>query len=231
MRRVDEPLLRLTHALRREDTAVAAAQALGICEQPAAVEGLLELRDNPPSARAALAAVNALQEGDGLLARDALRQALHSVYGPVRQAAAEALQCRPVSWADEDLLLLVRTDPSWPVRRAALRALAETGTRWDILSAADDPHWRVRHALVKVLLDWSKNDAIRQEIDERLARLPANQHVAGVRAYLAYRGRGGQENPTGDAVTRSPVPARPPFWDDDVAVLVRNLEQLGPSGR
>jgi HEAT repeat protein len=226
MRHVSDPVLRLSHALRRVDTAAAAVEALRGHEHPAAVEGLLELLDNPPSPRAALAALRALDERDGPLVVDALRQALGSAYAQVRVAAVEAVQRRGAPLAAEAVLRLLRTDPSWPVRRAAVRALGDVGAaqRWGVLSADDDPHWRVRHALAGVLLRW---DAVeREEVEFRLALLPAGTRVEGLRAYLAHRT--GRPVPAEPGLARPPAP---PFWDEDVAVLVRNLEQLGPAGR
>ncbi len=69
---------RLTHALLRPETAVAAAEALRGATDPGTVEGLVELLAKPPSARAALAAVNALEGCDNPLGLDALARALDS---------------------------------------------------------------------------------------------------------------------------------------------------------
>ncbi len=61
MRIPDDHVLRLTHALLCEDTAVAAAAALRGRPERAVREGLVELLLAPPSARAALAALAALE--------------------------------------------------------------------------------------------------------------------------------------------------------------------------
>jgi HEAT repeat protein len=225
MRRVDDPLLRLTHALRREETAVLAVQALRANHSTAAVEGLLELLDNPPSARAALAALQALEKRDHPLIVDALRQALGSPYAPVRLGAVEALHHRRAAHVDA-IVKVLRTDASWPVRRAALRAVAdaEEPARWQILVAADDPHWRVRHALVGVLLTWPATETA------RLAQLPGNARVEGLRAYLAHR-RGSLDCAALVSAAAGGGLPHADFWDDDVAVLVRNLEHMGAAGR
>jgi HEAT repeat protein len=232
MRRVDDPLLRLTHALRRQETAVAAVHGLRMHDHPAAIEGLVELLDDPPSARAAVAALEALAERDSPLVVGALCQALGSPYAPVRLGAVEALHRRHVAQLDA-VIPLLRADPSWLVRRGAVRAVANAGepARWHVLIAADDPHWRVRHALIGVLLDWCMTVAGRREVDEHLARLPANVRSDGVRAYLAHRTGGGFQETGRPAGAASSRLRAVPFWDDDVAVLVRHLEQMGPAGR
>src|SRR5262245_22107247 len=143
-------MLAVTHALSHPDTAEAAALALRGAAGQAEVEGLVELLTDPPSARAAWAA---LAGCPAPTARAALLAALGSPHASARLGAAEALHRSddlPVVALTERL----RADPSWPVRRAALRALAGAAgeARWGVLLGADDPHWRVRHALVQVLL-------------------------------------------------------------------------------
>ena len=118
------------------------------------------------------------------------------------------------------------------VRRAALRALAEHPgpERWRVLDAANDPHWRVRHALIQVLRTWGESEALRQEIDARLAEAEPDVRVRGVRDYLRL-GRSGSAS-DGPADGPADDPGRGClFWDWDAAVLARNIERMGELGR
>ncbi len=149
----------LTHALLRPETALAAIEALSGRDNRGAVEGLVDLIDSQPAARAALAAIAALEERPEPIAEEALHAACFSPHSSVRLAAVLALR----SWGpvgDEDTLIqLLREDPSWPVRRAALWFLAEHHLMgcWPILiEAASDPHWRVRHALLQSMSNWGE---------------------------------------------------------------------------
>jgi hypothetical protein len=231
-----EPLAR-THALLRAETAIRAALALRGATGQAEVEGLVELVYEPRSAREALAALEALEGCSAPLVRDALGAALDSPHATVRLAAVEALR----RWGERPVALvrLLERDESWPVRRAALEALAdEPGPgRWRVLAAADDPHWRVRHALIGVLLRWGEAEAGREEIEEKLrsaecgVRSEGAARVEGVRRYLRTRWQGEPgwvDNP--HSAIRTPQ-SNCPFWDWDPAVLARNLERLGEAGR
>jgi HEAT repeat protein len=226
-----EQTFRLTHALRRPETAVAAVEALRGALNQAAVEGLVELVYQPPSARAAIAALSALEPCDSPLVLAALNAALDSLHSSVRLAAVQSLHRRGVTHADEALGRLLREDSSWPVRRAAVVALAERPNPdcWNVLDAATDPHWRVRHALIQVLLRWSETDAQRREIDERLAATGNTARIEGLRKYLHWRW---SSRPPDSFPTTYADPARScPFWDWDAAVLARNLERMGELGR
>jgi HEAT repeat protein len=213
----------ITHALRREADAAAAVEALRGANDRAAVEGLVELLGREHGSRAGVAAVAALEECSHALAADGLAAALESPHAPVRGAAARALHRRGARGADPALGRLLLADESWPVRRAALRALADgpDPVRWQILAAAADPHWRVRHALIQVLLRWGEPGAAQEETDRRLTAAGDGPRVEGIRAYLAYRW-------SGSVRAFGPEPAGPawPFWDWDPAVLVRNLERM-----
>jgi HEAT repeat protein len=223
---------RLTHALRGPETAVAAVDALRGLRDRAAVEGLVELVYQPPSARAALAAIAALEGCAEAIALDALCEALGSIHASVRIAAVRALRRRNVRHVAHRLLDILRQDEAWIVRRAALEALADDPDpdRWQVLAAATDPHWRVRHALIQVLLPWGKTEATRTEIDERLARAGDDARARGVRAYLHHRWSGGPAPPVPEYNADHPLSACG-FWDWDAAVLARNLERMGKSGR
>jgi HEAT repeat protein len=219
----------VTHALFQPETALAAVEALrGACG-PVALDGLIDLLYEPPSARAAINAITALGGRQEAVVIDALTAALDSPHALVRLAAVESLRQRRQG-SSADLQRSLQRDPSWPVRRAALRALADRPEpdRWLVLAAADDPHWRMRHTLIQVLLEWGDTDARRRDIDARLAPREQDARAQGVRAYLHWRWYG---TPLPD---RSGVPTPEPswpFWDWDAAVLVRQLERLGEAGR
>src|SRR5262249_19827318 len=117
----------LTHALTQNDLAEFALEYVCESTEPAAVEALVELLARPHRAALALPAVQALAAADGPLATQALIDALDSPLATVRLAAAEGLAPRRQVRAHGRLVRLLREDESWPVRRAALRAL--TGFR------------------------------------------------------------------------------------------------------
>lgn len=224
-----EDLLRVTYALLRSETTLAAARALQGCTERAAVEGLVELIHRHRTAGEAAAAIYALQAATNPIVCDALCAALDSPHPSVRLAAVQELQRRRLPRGYRLLRRLLCEDESWPVRRAAVYFLAsEPGPeRWWILDAATDPHWRVRHALIGVLLRWGESASERQEIDQRLTQLGTNPRVQGVRAYLWYRWSGQARGPLDD---KNAAPAWP-FWDWDAAVLLRNLERMEEKGR
>ncbi|MGH7222279.1 MAG: HEAT repeat domain-containing protein, partial [Gemmataceae bacterium] len=228
----DENLLRVTHALLRSQTTLAAVQALHGRSERAAVEGLVELVYRHHTASEAVAAIQALKDATNPLVCDALCAALESPHASVRLAAVQGLHRHRPSRGNASLRRALCEDESWPVRRAALHFLAsEPGSqRWWILDATIDPHWRVRHALIGVLLHWEKSASQQQEIDQRLSQLATNARVQGVRAYLRYRWSG-QVLDSSDAAEDVRATPAWPFWDWDAAVLLRNLERLGERGR
>lgn len=221
----DEEIRRLTYALRHPDTAAAAVEALRGAPGRAVTEGLVELLHEPPGARAAVAAIAALEGREEPIVLDALHAALGSPHRLVRIAAIEAWHRRGAF--DADIARQLRCDESWLVRRAAVRALADAPEplRDQALAAATDPHWRVRHALIQALLCWGVTESQRQDIAARLAGDDAR--TDGVWQYLHYRWSG--RLPAGSPPP-VPVPSWP-FWDDDPAVLARNLDRLGDAGR
>jgi hypothetical protein len=225
-------LLRVTHALLRSETTLAAVRALHGRSEPAAVEGLVELVHRHRTAGEAVAAIAALDAATNPIVCDALHAALDSPHASVRLAAIESLQRRQLSHGHRLLGHVLRADESWPVRRAALHVLAaEPGPeRWRVLDATTDPHWRVRHALIGVLLRWGESESERPEIDRRLTQLGMNARVRGVRAYLQYRWSGHVPEPAGAPDDRQATPTWP-FWDWDAAVLRRNLERMAEKGR
>src|SRR5262249_25701051 len=222
--RVTSEVVRLTHALLRPDTVLAAIEALRGMSERAAVEGLVELLYDTSSARATTAAVSALEGRDDPPVLDALAAALDSPHASVRIVAVQSLHQRRADHVADHFFRLLTTDDSWLVRRAALRALADQPAphRWRILDAATDPHWRVRHALIRVLLEWGDTEESRRDIEQRLARLGEDVRVEGVRVYLTYRwsGRAPKEinlRPDEDpnhlcpfCHSHLPVPAPPP---------------------
>ncbi len=200
-----------------------AAQALHHVDHPSALEGLLELLQDSPLARPALAALAALATRDDPLVSEALVQVMRSSLHPsVRLAALEALQRRPDPPQD-CFLDCIRSDQAWIVRRAAVRALehCSASLRGELCMAASDPHWRVRHALIQVLLAWGEQEA-RCALDQLSPALRTEPRVHGVVAYLNQRW-GHEPGPI-------PPPDDPaswcPFWDWDEAVLARTMEEF-----
>src|SRR4051812_41682613 len=116
---------RLTYALREPDSAPAALERLRGCRDRAAVEGIAEMIYAPPSAKLACAAIAALEGCVQPLALDALADALASGHASVRLAAVQALHDRHAYHVDDAVHRLLQSDPSWVVRRAALRLLAD----------------------------------------------------------------------------------------------------------
>jgi hypothetical protein len=227
-----EYLFRVTHALLRTETTLAAVRALHGSSERAAVEGLVELVHRHRTAGEAVAAIGALQASANPIVGDALCAALDSPHPSVRLAAAQALHRRRLPASNRWLGRILCADESWPVRRAAVHVLAsEPGPEcWRVLDAATDPHWRVRHALIGVLIHWSENLSSRQEIDQRLAQLGAKARACGVRAYLWYRWSGQIHEPADAPKGMHALPSWP-FWDGDATVLLRNLERLAEKGR
>jgi HEAT repeat protein len=227
-----EDLLRITHALLRSETTLAAVRALHGSPERAAVEGLVELVHRHRTAGEAVAAIGALEASTSPLVCDALSAALDSPHPSVRLAAVQALQRRRPSHGHRLLGRVLCEDESWPVRRAALHFLAsEPGPeRWRVLDATTDPHWRVRHALIGVLLRWGESASERQEINQRLTRLGTNAPTRGVRAYLEYHWTG-RVPELSDAPEGVHATSAWPFWDWDAAVLLRNLERMVERGR
>jgi hypothetical protein len=222
----DHPLAR-TYALLDPEFAAPTAELLRGTTERAEVEALVELILNPEtSATAALAALRSLEHDGSALVNDTVVRALNAPHASVRISAANEVVRRALfAAADIALLRLLTEDPYWQVRRAAINALA-AGERWDALRvAALDPHWRVRYALALVL------EPLGRELERRpdVIALLSGDHPRAIhlRDYLQYRW------------TNEVPPERPgidpeswcPFWDWDAAVLARNVELLGRSGR
>lgn len=232
MRVPDDHPLSITLALRKPDTAVAAVEALRpLIPGKVTIDGLAELVIADPSAKAVVAALEAIAEVDDPLVPIVMRRALTSRFAQARLAA--------VQWwgrgvIDPGVVQVLRTDPSWPNRRAALLALAhqEDDDRWQVLAAADDPHWRVRHALVRVLTEWGSTEDGRQEVRRRfdswfmqgLAETTF-QRLRALLTYLDYAWTGIE--PTDGTWLTPPDPhADCPFWDWDPAVLGVKLTRM-----
>lgn len=224
------PLSR-TFALLDPDLAAAAAAAIRGTAELAEIEGLVELLLDPRSpATACSAALRSLEHDARPMVADAVVRALANPFPSVRILAAGEVVRRGLFDAARDRLLsLVRSDPFWQVRRAAVNAIGAgpADARWDVTHAATDPHWRVRYALVQMLEEWGNEGVSRAKIDAELLKHGDGPRVGRVRDYLAYRWTG----------RRPPAwpPADPhewcPYWDWDPAVLARNLDRLGRSGR
>jgi hypothetical protein len=228
----DEYLFRVTHALLRSETTLAAVQALHGNSERAAVEGLVELVHRHRTSCEAVAAIGALEASTNSIVCDALYAAMDSNHPSVRLAAVQLLQRHWLSRGNSSLERVLCEDESWPVRRAALHFLASVPgpERWRVLDATTDPHWRVRHALLCVLMHWGESGLERQEIGQHLTRLATNPLTRGVRAYLQYRWSGHVPEPH-DAPERVQATPTWAFWDWDAAVLLRNLERMAEKGR
>jgi HEAT repeat protein len=224
----DHPLAR-AWALLTPDLAPAAAAQLRGTTEPAEVEGLVELLLDPrASAAGCAAALRSLDHDTGPLVSDAVVRALANPFPSIRIAAAgEVVRRGLFEPAAGPLDHLIRTDPFWQVRRAAVSAVAADPSerRWLALYAATDPHWRVRHALAQVLAPWGRDETVRERILTALT--DPSQRVARLRDYLAFRWTG--ELPP-DRPADDPA-AWCPFWDWDPAVLARHIGDLGPAGR
>lgn len=222
----DHPLAR-TYALRDPEFATATAELLRGATELAEIEGLVELALNPETgATAALAALRSLEHDTSALVADTVVRMLSSPHPSVRIWAAGEVGRRDLfAPAMESLIHLLRADPFWQVRRAAVNAIADSGKRAFLIPASNDPHWRVRYALAQRLEEWGREPATRDEVWALL--LVPQPHAVRLRDYLHYR------------FTNELPPERPsldpsawcPFWDWDPAVLARNLELLGRAGR
>ncbi len=224
MRVPDDHPLSVTLALRKPDTALAAIEALRpLIPDKVTIDGLAELVFADPSAKAVAAALEAIADVDDPVLPIVMRRALTSRFAQVRLAA--------VQWwgrgvPDPGVVQVLRTDPSWPNRRAALLALADQDDddRWQVLAAADDPHWRVRHALVRVLTGWGKDDRRREEIERQLGTNPTPRPTA-LLAFLRYAWTGA-EPADWSAFTPPDRHDDSPFWDWDPAVLGVKLARM-----
>lgn len=232
MRVRDDNLLAVAAALRDSATALAAIRELTGRPERIAIEGLLEVVIAAPSVRLTQAALAALEPSDYPLVRDAARATLASRFAPVRQAAVQLIHRRGWNDFDDELRDVLRSDSSWPTRRAAVQAIADRPdpVRWNVLIAADDPHWRVRHALVRVLLGWGTNEVDRAMVRNHLVKQCGEARSRGVAAYLEWTWSG-SEPPSWKAFNAPDPAARCPFWDWDPAVLAVKLAQLGSAGR
>lgn len=217
-----EEIRLLTHALTRPETVLPAIEALRDVPNPAVTEALVEVVTLSGSARPITAAIAALAGRDDPIVTETLIEASSSPHSSVRVLAVQTLHRRGDQAGDNELLRVLRRDASWLVRRAALRALADSPARWAILEAATDPHWRVRHALIRALLDWSVEDRVM--IEERLSRYPG-ERAQGVLLFLRYRWIGNE--PYDYPTPRTEEVHASSFWDWDGAVLARNLDAMG----
>jgi len=213
---MDPLMLRaITHALTDPSRVLAAIAALRGRTEPEAIQGLIEVVIEPLSAKAAQQALYALEPHPGESIDTAIAFALTSEQSSIRLLAAQILHRRNSTIAIPELRQRLRTDSSWPVRRASLHALKSDDA---ILDAASDPHWRVRHSLIQRLIDDPK------------VILGNTPRIDGVRTYLAYRRSGGI--PSLDVLRyEDESPRRCPFWDWDPAVMAHTLDQMGRNGR
>jgi HEAT repeat protein len=227
--------LRLTHALRRPATAPAAARALRGDTSRATVEALVEVVERPPSSSAAVEAIATLEPVDEPIVLNALNRALMVSFGQVRLAALASIRRRAIVPPAGSLARIIREDPSWTNRRAALIFLTDLAGTDDpaIFEAATDPHWRVRHALIQRLLPRGATPADRRLIEEQLNARASDDRARGVFDYLQYRwssADGFQPTIAGPRLISDPS-GWCPFWDWDPAVLARELRRMRSDGR
>ena len=225
----------LTHALRRPATAAAAARALRGNTSRAAVEALVEVVEQPPSSSAAVEAIRTLEVVDEVIVLNALNGALGGPFGQVRLPALMSLGRRAIVPAAGSLARMIREDPSWTNRRAALVFLADVATSDDpvLFEAATDPHWRVRHALIQVLLPRGVTPADRRLVEEHLSIRAGDDRARGVLDYLRYRWSSADSFRPTVAGSRSISDPSSwcPFWDWDTAVLAREMRRMRSAGR
>ncbi len=233
MRVPDDHPLSVTLALRNADTVSAALEELAGRTDPVTTAGLVELVSADRWGKPTQTAVDLLTTAGTPLSVDVLRRALVSRFAPVRLLACQRVREQKREGLSPVLETLLRTDPSWPNRRAALWALAERDeTRWTILAAADDPHWRVRHALIRVLIGWERDELL-QRLDALAAGLRlsvSSQRVLALAAYLRFAFDGTEPS---DWTPFTP-PDRLhlcPFWDWDPAVLSVKLNVMSRAER
>ncbi len=174
---------------------------------------------------------------------EAVADALRDDSPLVREAAARTAAPLREPRAVAPLRAMIRVDPAWQVRRAAIRALAAIAgeTSADVLfEALDDPFWRVRYAAIQALAGWP--EVPRQE-GRRSAR------AAAALEYMESARRGGlaaDDDPPEPAVVRpDPRPASAgvtatatgpqsaaseALADDDPAVIAARLAAM-PAGK
>lgn len=190
------------------------------------IEGLIEVIYRPPSAKAAQAAIEALEPCEHSAVIDALQYALGSPHVYVRLAALRALQNRRAFALAPVVSRLLDRDSSWLIRRAALEFLSQCPdqARWRILKASSDPHWRVRHELIQVLLGWKQSGEDQNSIVKRLSEASNDLRTKGVISYLHFHLSG---QPQESLPTETDDPETwCDFWDWDPAVLAWRLGQM-----
>ena len=157
---------------------------------------------------------------------EALLDALRDPSPAVREAAARTTGRRSSAGSEPLLGELAVLDPSFRVRRAAVRAIADVAGRAAeeapgvLVAALDDPFWRVRHAAVQVLARWP------------LASIPGEGSPRR-RAALAYldRVRRGEQGALAADAAEPPIVeadglAGNGVADDDPAVTAARLASL-----
>jgi len=125
---MDPLMLRaITHALTDPSRVLAAIAALRGRTEPEAIQGLIEVVIGPLSAKAAQQALYALEPHPGESIDTAIAFALTNEQSSIRLLAAQILHRRNSTIAIPELRQRLRTDSSWPVRRASLHALMSAG--------------------------------------------------------------------------------------------------------
>lgn len=192
---------------------------------------MVELLLRPETlATAAVEAIRSLKNDSSAMTEHAILSSLSSRHPTVRIEAVSAIQERGLLTAAHDWLVsLIRSDPSWLVRRTAVSAVWANphSQKWDAMIAATDPHWRVRHIVAEALFAWAQYGEDQQRAEHELSRLGDSLRIRRLMDFLRYRWHSEAPPIRPDVEDLS----REPFWDDDPAVLARNLERFGREGR
>ncbi|HEU4409838.1 MAG TPA: HEAT repeat domain-containing protein [Polyangiaceae bacterium] len=232
---------RLAYEMLDAETAEAAARRSCKLDGPGLVEGLCHLAERAAAdgrlLAAGVAALRALGGRGGPRAREALRDALDAPAPALRSEAARALIGRADATCAPALTERVRRDEAPVVRLAALRALARLppALAASIVHALGDPVWRVRRDALRLLMAPPPRGpgvgpgapaATLAALGGALRALgPLGDTERGALEYLARRAgvRLGEGGPGALAA----APPRPPYWDDDPAVLLENVRREG----
>lgn len=235
------PARRLAYELLSPETAESAARRSRGLDGPGVVEGLCELVERAASdgrlTAAGVVALRALGRREGPRAREALCDTLGAPSAALRSEAARTLIGRADASCAGVLVERVRFDDAPVVRHASLRALARLPAPLaaSIVHALGDPVWRVRRDALRLLMAPPPRGlavgagvpaATLIALERALASLgPLGEAERGALEYLRLKTgvRLGAEGPG----TLAPLPERPPYWDEDPAVLLENVRREG----
>ena len=208
------------------------------------------------NAKPTIAAIKLLsdlcQEADPSLqpfVKETFQFSLGNQWATVRIAAINAIAKFKLTESVQRLHQVLSSDPSWIVRRAALRSLIELVGNLDsrVLTAATDPHWRIRHCLLQSFesqMDSEDSSTFKRRIEELRSKFEdqAKMNVEyqtrfeGIVEFLRFLQLSDEQKldhatNTKSLKSQSSSEHEPeswcPFWDWDPAVLSRNLDEMG----